>query len=84
MREAEAKVAEIEARATKWQSEAQRLQKQIDSMRFDDALKQANTGKVLQEMELMQQEGEQITTERAALQAQLAETIQTQIDAIEL
>ncbi|MEG3028665.1 MAG: portal protein [Aeromonas sp.] len=84
MREAEAKVAEIEARAAKWQTEAQRLQKQIDSMRFDDALKQANTGKVLQEMELLQHEGEQISTERAALQAQLADTIQAQIDAIEL
>lgn len=84
MREAEAKVSEIEARAAKWQTEAQRLQRQIDSMRFDDALKQANTGKVLQEMELLQQEGEQISTERAALQAQLAETIQAQIDAIEL
>jgi len=84
MREAEAKVAEIEAKAAKWQTEAQRLQRQIDSMRFDDALKQANTGKVLQEMELMQQEGEQISAERAVLQAQLAETIQAQIDAIEL
>lgn len=84
MREAEAKVSEIEARAAKWQTEAQRLQRQIDSMRFDDALKQANTGKVLQEMELLQQEGEQISAERVALQAQLADTIQAQIDAIEL
>ncbi|MFL9603611.1 portal protein, partial [Aeromonas dhakensis] len=76
MREANAKVAEIEARAAKWQTEAQRLQKQIDSMRFDDALKQANTGRILQEMEMMQQEGEQINAERAALQAQLMDTVQ--------
>ncbi|MGY3892832.1 portal protein [Aeromonas enterica] len=84
MREATAKVAEMEARAAKWQSEAQRLQKLIDSIRFDDALKQANTGKVLQEMALMQQEGEQLSVERAALQAQLEQTLQQQIDEIAL
>ncbi|MBL0563690.1 hypothetical protein JD550_22965, partial [Aeromonas hydrophila] len=54
------------------------------SARFDDALKQANTGKILQEMELMQREGEQLTAERAALRAQLEQTIQEQIDAIAL
>jgi hypothetical protein len=84
MREMQAKVAELEGKAAKWQAEAQRVQRLIDSARFDDALKQANTGKILQEMELMQREGEQLTVERAALRAQLEQTIQEQIDAIEL
>lgn len=84
MREAVAKVTEIEARAAKWQNEALRLQKLIDSIRFDDALKQANTGRVLQEMALMQQEEEQLSTERAVLQAQLEQTIQQQIDDIKI
>lgn len=84
MREMQAKVTELEGKAAKWQADAQRVQRLIDSARFDDALKQANTGKILQEMELMQREGEQLTAERAVLRAQLEQTIQEQIDAIEL
>ncbi|KAL8195930.1 UNVERIFIED_CONTAM: hypothetical protein K2H54_000145 [Gekko kuhli] len=64
MREMQAKVTELEGKAAKWQADAQRVQRLIDSARFDDALKQANTGKILQEMELMQREGEQ--TDRRA------------------
>ena len=84
MRELQAKVAELEAKAAKWQADAQRVAKQTDSARFDDALKQAQTGKTLQEMERLAAEQQNLQTEQAALQAQLLEQIQGQIDAIQL
>ncbi|WP_421185585.1 portal protein [Aeromonas enteropelogenes] len=83
MRELQAQVAELEGKAAKWQGEAQRIQKQVDSARYDDALKQAQTGKTIQEMENLQAEGEQLGAEQAALQAQILQSIQAQIDAIQ-
>ncbi|MCQ4053066.1 portal protein [Aeromonas sp. SG16] len=84
MREMQAKLAELEAKAAKWQEEAKRISKLTDSIRFEDALKQAQTGKTLQEMERLAAEQETLQSEQAVLQAQLLETIQQQIDGIEL
>lgn len=84
MREMQAKLAELEGKAAKWQAEAQRIAKLTDSIRFEDALKQAQTGKTLQEMELLVAEQEGIQVEQVALQAQLLATIEQQIDAIAL
>lgn len=84
MRELVAKVSELEGKAAKWQAEAARVQKLAESVRFDDALKQAQTGKTLQEMVRLQQEGERMATEQQALQTELLQTIQAQIDAIAL
>ena len=72
------------AKAAKWQAEAQRIAKLTDSIRFEDALKQAQTGKTLQEMERLAAQQQAMQTEQAALQAQLLDTIQQQIDAIAL
>ena len=79
-----AKLAELEGKAAKWQAEAQRITKLTDSIRFEDALKQAQTGKTLQEMEQLAAQQQAMQTEQAALQAQLLDTIQQQIDAIAL
>ena len=84
MREMQAKLAELEGKAAKWQAEAQRIAKLTDSIRFEDALKQAQTGKTLQEMEQLAAQQQAMQTEQAALQAQLLDTIQQQIDAIAL
>lgn len=84
MREIAAKVSKMEAEAQKWAAEAQRLARMTDSMRFDDALKQAQTGKTLQEMERLQQERDAMQMEMAAVQEQLLNSIQAQIDAIQL
>lgn len=84
MREMQAKLAELEGKAAKWQAEAQRIAKLTDSIRFEDALKQAQTGKTLQEMERLAAEQQSIQGEQAVLQAQLLDTIQQQIDAIAL
>lgn len=82
MREINAKVAKLEAEANRWSAEAQRLAKVTDSMRFDDALKQAQTGKTLQEMERLQQERDAMQMEMAQVHEQLLNSIQAQIDAI--
>lgn len=84
MQEMQAKLAELEGKAAKWQAEAQRINKLTDSIRFEDALKQAQTGKTLQEMEQLAAQQQAMQTEQAALQAQLLDTIQQQIDAIAL
>ncbi|MFB2890999.1 portal protein [Aeromonas veronii] len=84
MQEMQAKLAELEGKAAKWQAEAQRITKLTDSIRFEDALKQAQTGKTLQEMEQLAAQQQAMQTEQAALQAQLLDTIQQQIDAIAL
>ena len=84
MREMQAKLAELEGKAAKWQAEAQRIAKLTDSIRFEDALTQAQTGKTLQEMEQLAAQQQAMQTEQAALQAQLLDTIQQQIDAIAL
>lgn len=84
MQEMQAKLAELEGKAAKWQAEAQRIAKLTDSIRFEDALKQAQTGKTLQEMEQLAAQQQAMQTEQAALQAQLLDTIQQQIDAIAL
>ncbi|EOD54085.1 hypothetical protein [Aeromonas molluscorum] len=64
--------------------EALRIAKLTDSIRFEDALKQAQTGKTLQEMERLAAEQQTIQGEQAAIQAQLLDTIQQQIDTIKL
>lgn len=84
MREIQAKVAEVEAKAAKWQAEAQRVQILADSQRYDNAHKQAQTGKTLQEMEKLSAEKGRLDQEAAGLQAQLLQTIEAQIDAMEL
>ncbi|MBM7455179.1 hypothetical protein HNR62_001039 [Oceanisphaera litoralis] len=84
MREIQAKVAEVEAKAAKWQAEAQRVAILADSQRYDNAHKQAQTGKTLQEMERIAAEKGRIEQEAAGIQAQLLQTIEQQIDAIQL
>ena len=84
MQEVQAKLAELEGKAAKLQAEAQRITKLTDSIRFEDALKQAQTGKTLQEMEQLAAQQQAMQTEQAALRAQLLDTIQQQIDAIAL
>ncbi|WP_421303709.1 portal protein [Aeromonas veronii] len=84
MQEMQARLAELEAKSAKWQAEAQRITRLTDSIRFEDALKQAQTGKTLQEMERMAAEQQTLQTEQAALQAQLLQVIQQQIDSIAL
>lgn len=84
MREIQAKVAEVEAKAAKWQADAQRVQMLADSQRYDNAHKQAQTGKTLQEMEKLSAEKGRLDQESASLQAQLLQTIEAQIDAMEL
>ncbi|MFM5393159.1 portal protein [Aeromonas veronii] len=84
MQEMQARLAELEAKSAKWQAEAQRITRLTDSIRFEDALKQAQTGKTLQEMEKMAAEQQTLQTEQAALQAQLLQVIQQQIDSIAL
>lgn len=84
MREMTAKVAELEGKAAKWQAEAIRVQRLVESARYDDALTQAQTGKTLQEMAQLQQQAEELATQQQAMQAQLLDTIQNQIDSIRL
>ena len=84
MREMQAKLAELEGKSAKLQAEAQRITKLTDSIRYDDGLKQAQTGKTLQEMEQLAAQQQAMQAEQAALQAQLLDTIQQQIDAIAL
>lgn len=84
MRELQAKIAEVEAKAAKWQAEAQRVQILADSQRYDNAHKQAQTGKTLQEMERIAAEKGRLEQEAAGIQAQLLQTIEQQIDAIQL
>lgn len=84
MRELLAKVQELEAKAAKAQAEAQRIAKLVDSQRFDDALKQANTGKVLQEMKAISAEADMLTQQYATTQQQLLQQIESELDAIQL
>lgn len=84
MREMQAKVAEVEARAAKWQAEAERVAILADSQRYDNAHKQAQTGKTIQEIEQLAAEQGLIAQESAQLQSQLLQSIEAQIDAMEL
>jgi hypothetical protein len=70
MREMSAKVAKLEAEASKVQATA-------DGQRFDDAKTQAETAKILKEMEAM-------TQEINILRSQLDKNLQDQIDAVAL
>ena len=85
MREMQAKLAELgrQGRQVAGRGPAHR-QADRDSIRFEDALKQAQTGKTLQEMEQLAAQQQAMQTEQAALQAQLLDSIQQQIDAIAL
>ncbi|MEE3649464.1 MULTISPECIES: portal protein [unclassified Brenneria] len=75
MREIAGKVAKLEAEAQRIAAAAQREQTLTNSQRFDDAKTQAETGRILQDME-------NTTREIDALSAQMMQTIQGQIDAI--
>lgn len=84
MREMMAKVAELEGKAAKWQADAQRVAALANSVQHDDALTQAQTGKTLQEMQVLAAEQTSLEQEQAALQSQLLAQIQAQIDAIQM
>ncbi|NKI73550.1 portal protein [Dickeya sp. CFBP 2040] len=75
MREIAGKVAKLEAEAQRIAAAAQREQVLANSQRFDDARTQAETGRILQDME-------NTTQEMDALRGQMMQTIQAQIDAI--
>ncbi|SHO54401.1 portal protein [Vibrio quintilis] len=77
MRELKAKVEKLEAEAVKTQAGAKREEVQADSQRYDNAKTQAETALLLKEME-------RATQEMNELQAQYAQSIQDQIDAIAL
>ncbi|MFJ5437868.1 portal protein [Pectobacterium brasiliense] len=76
MREIAGKVAKLEAEAQRIAAAAQREQTLTNSQRFDDAKTQAETGRILQDME-------NTTREVDALNAQVMQTIQGQIDKID-
>lgn len=75
MREIAGKVAKLEAEAQRIAAAAQREQTLTNSQRFDDAKTQAETGRILQDME-------NTTREIEALNAQMMQSIQGQIDSI--
>ncbi|WP_315707547.1 portal protein [Brenneria uluponensis] len=77
MRELAGKVAKIEAEAKRIAAQAQRDAVLAESQRFSDAKTQAETGQILQDME-------NTTREIDALNAQMMNTIQGQIDSIPL
>ncbi|XYQ52848.1 portal protein [Pectobacterium carotovorum] len=77
MREIAGKVAKLEAEAQRITAAAQREQTLTNSQRFDDARTQAETGRILQDME-------NTTREMEALSAQMMQSIQGQIDTIPL
>lgn len=84
MREIQAKVSEVEAKAAKWQAEAERVKILAESQRYDNAHKQAQTGKTIQEMENLAAERGKLEQEAAQLQSQLLQSIEQQIDAIQI
>lgn len=84
MREIMAKVAKVEAEAARWQAEAQRVAALVDSQRFDDAKTQAETGKILQDMEMIATENERLKMELSSLQQQAMQQIEAQLDAMQL
>ncbi|WP_409311402.1 portal protein [Pectobacterium sp. B1J-3] len=75
MREIAGKVAKLEAEAQRIAAAAQREQTLTNSQRFDDAKKQAETGRILHDME-------NTTREIEALNTQMMQSIQGQIDSI--
>ena len=75
MREIAGKVAKLEAEAQRIGAAAQREQVLANSQRFDDAKTQAETGRILQDMENMNKEVD-------VLKAQMMQNIQAQIDGI--
>ncbi|GLY59278.1 portal protein [Pectobacterium carotovorum subsp. carotovorum] len=77
MREIAGKVAKLEAEAQRIAAAAQREQTLTNSQRFDDAKTQAETGRILQDME-------NTTREIEVLNAQMMQSIQGQIDSIPL
>ncbi|WP_247664870.1 portal protein [Pectobacterium versatile] len=77
MREIAGKVAKLEAEAQRIAAAAQREQTLTNSQRFDDAKTQAETGRILQDME-------NTTREMEALSAQMMQSIQGQIDKIDI
>ncbi|MBI0552604.1 portal protein [Pectobacterium parmentieri] len=76
MREIAGKVAKLEAEAQRIAAAAQREQILTSSQRFDDAKTQAETGRILQDME-------NTTREVEVLNTQMMQTIQGQIDKID-
>ncbi|PWC10539.1 portal protein [Brenneria corticis] len=75
MREIAGKVAKLEAEAQKIAAAALREQTLTNSQRFDDAKTQAETGRILQDMEKMNREVD-------ALKVEMMQSIQAQVDAI--
>ena len=84
MRELMAQLTKLEAEAQSQQAKAAQIQQQMDSARFDDAKKQAETGKILQEMQTIATENEQLKLELAQVNQQLLANIEAQIDAIQI
>ena len=56
----------------------------VDSQRFDDAKTQAETGKILQDMEMIATENERLKMELSSLQQQAMQQIEAQLDAMQL
>lgn len=83
MREIMAKVAKLEAEAARWQAESQRLAALAESQRFGDAKTQAETGKILQEMERVAAENDRLKLEYAQMQQQIVQHIEAQLDSIQ-
>lgn len=77
MREMAAKVEKLEAEAEKLKAAAAKEQGEVDSQRFDNAKTQAETGKILAEMEKLKKEID-------ALEQQYLQTINQEIDNIQL
>lgn len=84
MRELMARMANMEAEAQSKQAKAAQIQQQIESAKFADGKTQAETGKILQDMQTIALENEQLKIQLEQINQQLLANIEAQIDAIQL
>lgn len=77
MREQQAKVSKMEAEAQRLQAQVQELAVKANSQKYDDAKTQAETGKILSEMQQWSQQS-------AALQEEFSQTLDQALDSIPL
>lgn len=82
MKEVIAKLAKLEADAQQGQAKAAQIQQQIDSARFADAKTQAETGKLVQEMQTIAEERDRLQLEMAQVKMQLMQNIESELDQV--
>lgn len=82
LKEAMAKLAKLEAEAQQQQAKTAQIQQQINSSRFTDAKAQAETGVLVQEMQVAAAEKDRMQLELNQIKQQLLDTIQSQLDQV--